>query len=517
MKNENGGSKAIFIAIISVIVLAFFAVLLVFKFKGNGNKNGEAAAAAYTDTMTYIETTDSDYVFIDSNANVRKIKKDSIGSIAFNMNEGTVLYHNSILTKKDDKYVVVDFNGKTLYESDFITRLLQNKDTTLYQFEENGKYGIINAKGEVVVKPEHSEYFGTFDSSKISEYIYVVEYDSELKDKVLVIFDKDGNQKYKGQVEYGFTGNSAKCGKTRTGVNLITARKNETTINVINLNTGEEFNTVTDNNDHAIDIEIKGNCAVVKSYAKGTYGANQGDEITKYYWFGEDGKVSKTIAKAENESVYFWNGSEDEEYTIYTNASNEKIAINKYGKEVYKSTGSLSQRQFTNTITGVTTSYIIDSVGNNYKIIKEDGTTLFEGKLGIVGNKYVSSGTTLYKHDGTKYLENIKGYTSVYNLEIIKTADKIIIENQDGKTLEKDANYDLGNEAKLLNNDTVVLLNNKKLKVVNMNDLSMKELDFSSASYVFVRDGFITVTGKDSKYEYYNANGDKIYTRSPKK
>ena len=116
------------------------------------------------------------------------------------------------------------------------------------------------------------------------------------------------------------------------------------------------------------------------------------------------------------------------------------------------------------------------------------------------------------KQDGTQYMENIKGYISVYNLDIIKTADKIIIENQEGKSIEKPADFDLGKEAKLLNDNTVVLTNDKKFIVINMNDLSMKELDFSTARSAYVEEGYIMTYGTGSTREYYNANGDKIYT-----
>lgn len=522
MKNESGKAKAILITVISILIIALIAVLVIFKIKGNGNsdKNGESNEknSGYSDTMSYIETTDKDYVFIDSNANVRKIKKDSFDKIVNNLNEGDVIYNNSLLVKKNDNYMIVDFNGKKLFESrEYIERLTQSKDGTIYQYREDGKYGLLNAKGEVLVKPE--EYDELFESleSKLDPYVYTADYSSDSTGYDLVIFDKDGKKAYEGVVDSdSLFGN--KCGKTRSGVNLIAIRKDKTTITVVNLNTGEEFNTITDNNDHAIEISIKGNVAEITSYARGTYGANQGDEIKTYYWFGEDGKVSKTLKLADGESLNLWNGSSEEEYTIYRNANNENFAINKYGKEIYKSTNSLSQVQYTNEITGVTTSYLVENLGNkSYKTIKSDGTVLFEDKgVGVVGNKYVSSGTTIYKHDGTQYMENLKGYKSLYNLDIIKTEDKYIIENQEGKSIEKDLEFDLGKEARLLDDNTVVLMNNKKINIVNMNDLSMKELDFSDASYVFVKKGYISVSGKDSGYEYYNANGDKIYTKSKK-
>ncbi|MBR2705267.1 MAG: hypothetical protein IKE91_07345 [Clostridia bacterium] len=515
MKNENGKAKAILIAIIAILLIALFAVLIVFKFIGNGNKkNEDSAKAAQTDTMTYVATTDKDYVFIDTNANVRKIKKDSLGKNAISMNEGTTIYNNSLLVKNDDGYAIIDFNGNKIYEAESIKIVESTKEATLYEVRKDGKSSIVNAKGEEIIKPEHSELFSSFGVADLDGYIYVTEYASEFSGDALNVYDKDGKRVYRGPVDSSFSGYTANGGITRSGVPLLVARKNATSIGVINLKTGEEFNTITDNNDHAIDIDIKGNYAVIKSYARGTYGADQGDNIVTYYWFGEDGKVSKKLNLTDKEYISYWNGSLTEDYTIYKNyTTNEETAIDKYGKDVYKTTGSLSQKQYTNSITGKTTSYVIEEVKRKYKTIKSDGSVLFEDKaVSAVGNKYVASGTTLYKQDGTQYMENIKGYISVYNLDIIKTADKIIIENQEGKSIEKPADFDLGKEAKLLNDNTVVLTNDKKFIVINMNDLSMKELDFSTARSAYVEEGYIMTYGTGSTREYYNANGDKIYT-----
>lgn len=513
MKNEGGKVKAILIAIISILVIAFFAVLIVFKIRGNDDKkNGKAAAAPNADTMTYIKETDTEYTFIDSNGNVRTLKKNSVGTIAFNMNEGNVLHNNSMYAKKDDSYQIIDFNGNKLYEADSISLLNYSEDAVLYQVRKDGKNGVVNAKGEEIIKPEHSESFDAFSASHIDGYVAIEEYDSELDRDALLIFNKDGQRVYKGPIdESSFSATMAKGGTTNSGVSLIVARKDKTNIGVINLKTGEEFNTITDNGDQIIDIDIKGNYALISSYAKGS----SDTAIKTYYWFGEDGKVTKKLNLTDKEYISYWNGSQSEEYTIYKNyTNNEEIAIDKYGKEVYKTTGgSLTQRQHTNGISDKTISYVIDNKQRAYKTIKSDGTVLFEDKaVSVVGNKYVAVGTSLYKHDGSLYMENVKGYMSVYDLDIIKTADKIIIENQEGKTIEKEATYNLGKEAELLTDNYVAIKDNKKVKIINMKDLSIKELDFDSANSIYLKKGYICVVEKDSTREYYNANGDKIYT-----
>lgn len=512
MKNDNGGTKTIFIAVISILIIALVAILVVFKFKGSNNNNGNnGGSTGYTENMSFIESNDNEYVFIDTNCNVRKLKKDSIGNIS-SMNEGEVLYKNSMLAKKDGKASIIDFNGKTLYGPAEVELLTNSKEAVLYQFRDNHKYGVLNEKGEVIVEAKYESDFSMV-SPNLNSFFYVIDDSSTSSGSEINIFDKDGKNVYTGPIGTDtLFGN--KCGKTRTGINLLAMRKSTTSIVVVNMNTGDEIATLTDNNDHVFDIVIKGNVAVISSYKQGPYGADEGDRVTRYVWFDENGKISKALDLKENESLGFWNGSDSEDYTIYKNASREEIAIDKYGKEVYKSSGSLSQIYYTNEITKKTNSLIIESQGGKkYSTINSEGKVILEGQAKKIGNKYVLVGKTLYNLDGTKYMDDVKKYTSIYDLDIIKTEDKTIIENQDGKSVEKEADFDLGKEYRLLNDNTVVLLQNKKLKIVNMTDLSIKDLDFSDATYVFIKEGYIYVSNKNSEVDYYNENGDKIYTR----
>lgn len=516
MKNENGKAKAILITVISILIIALIAVLVIFKFKGNSNKNGgkngSTGTGDYTDTMTLIEDNDKEYVFIDSNGNVRKLSKSKVGDMGM-ASEGTIYYQNSLCTKKDDKNYIIDFDGNVLYESEKdIKTIINSKDAILYQVNEDGEYGIVNAKGEKIVEAKYSDYFESI-SNDIDPYIYNRGYSSTSSGYEISFFDKDGKVVYTGPTEESsLFGN--KSGKTRTGINLVEFRKTKTSIVVLNLNTGEEIATLTDNGDHTFDIETKGNVAIISSYKQGTYGANEGDTQTKYIWFDQEGKISNVINKNDKEYISFWNGSTEEDYTIYRKENNEEVAIDKYGKEVYKTTASLSQLNHTNKITGKTTSVIIDSKAGT---INSEGKVIITKKAKAIGNKYIFDGSTLYNLDGSVYMENVKSYESGYNLDIIRTAEKTIIENQDGKSIEKEADFSVKGDWNLLNDNTIAVIEeDEKVTFIKMDDLSFKELDTNGSKYVFVKKGYISVSKSDSEYEYYNANGDKIYTRSKK-
>ena len=218
MKNNKGNIKINLIAVIAIVLIIFLAVLIFFKFKGNGNKNQNSSTGTgeYTDTMSYIEDDGKNYIFIDSNANVRKISKSSIGTID-NVNEGQIFYHNGLLVKKDDKESIINFNGKTVYGPGKISKLVSTNEATLYQYEDNGKYGVLNANGDVIVEAKYSSRFNAFEE-KLGCYFYVI--DRESSGNVLNVFDKDGKVVYTSPVESSSLYGSM-CGRTRTGVSLL--------------------------------------------------------------------------------------------------------------------------------------------------------------------------------------------------------------------------------------------------------------------------------------------------------
>ena len=180
----------------------------------------------------------------------------------------------------------------------------------------------------------------------------------------------------------------------------------------------------------------------------------------------------------------------------------KEIAIDKYGKEVYKTTASLSQVNDTNKITGKTTSVIIDSKAGT---INSEGKVVIAKKVKTIGNKYMFDGSTLYNFDGSVYMENVKSYCSLYNLEVIRTAEKTIIENNDGKSIEKEADFSFGDNCKLLNDNFIASVDkDKKVKIFNMNELSLKELEPDDADSVYVEEGYISTYKSGSGRKYYN-------------
>jgi len=517
MKNEKGdASVKVVVAITSVILAILVIVLIALIVKGIVGKNGKKAEpepvqeeTVYTNPMSFIEFKDNQYVFIDTDGEIVKLKGDSFDAIT-DLKEGDMVYDNSLLTHNDENASVVDFNGNVLYGPGKIEYLIKSKDVVLYQFEENEKYGVLNSKGEVIVPAKYSSKM-TILSQKLDNYFYTIGEDNS--GNKLYIFDKDGKIAYEGNSENNIMYNVV-CEKTGTGMNIVVVRKNPTLLAAINLNTGEEIYTLTDNNDHDILVENKGMAVKIESYKSGMYGTEESDLKGSFLWFDENGKISRNIDLSVAQDLNQLNKFSDNVYSIYRDGTGKYVAVDKYGKEVYKSENELTQSQYVNKVTGDIHAYILEkSPEGYYKTINVEGNVIVNGYPQAVGNKYFLVGSTLYRHDGTKYMENVIEYTAIYNIDIIKTREKTTIENNNGDLIEEAYDYNLGSQVYLLNNQTVIFEGNKKLTIINMDDLSKKEPDFSSSEYVYIKKGYICTYNGLSGYEYYNTKGEKIYAK----
>ena len=207
-----------------------------------------------------------------------------------------------------------------------------------------------------------------------------------------------------------------------------------------------------------------------------------------------------------------WSGTDGEADLAILNKDSNNIVINKYGKEIYSTTNPISCHEYVNNKSGLTYAYLVETLGKNkYKTMNSEGKTILEQNLSSVGNNYILSNKTLYKPDGTKYLEDVTQYNSVYDLDFITTKDKTIIENSEGKKIEEELDFKLVKTDYLLDDNTVVLESDKYMTIIDTKELSIKTIDISSYDYVFAYKGYIKMRG-DSEYEYYNKNGELIYT-----
>lgn len=512
---------------LNLVLITTILVEIIFSLTGCGKKNVSSDSNGtdssnkninLTDTMVYVAEEDKDYVLIDTAGNVKKLSKDLIGQLDYNTD--TILYHNSMLTKKENKYILVDFNGNKIYESEKrLSLLVNNKDKTLYQYkDENGKYGVIDSSAKVVVP---AEYDGIHNIATNFNYFYSYTDNNKNDNKnkyIITIFNSDGKKVYESDCYDNLSYYDKDTRTTDNGISVLNIRKDENTVIVLNLNTGEVIQTINATKDYTVSLYSKGNALEVTWYKGSTYG-NRDDKKSKYYWFGENEKVSKEIELAEDESLsvqlstnYNKLSTSDSSSCTILSTKSENIAIDEYGKEFYKTNNLLHIEQYKNEKDGKVYTFLKEEIGRkSYKIINSEGKVILEKDISGIGNKYILAEKTLYKHDGTKYLDNVTSYSSLYDLEIIKTKEKMIIENSEGKQVEHELDYNSSvDNIKLIDEDTVAIKTNKLLTMINIVDLSIKTVDISSYKYVFLKDGYYEVRA-DSKRMYYNKNSELIY------
>lgn len=522
MKKEEGkvSIKAIIIIVITVLTMAVVAIIVLAKtgiingINISNNNEQSANSGGYTKEMTYVGEEGNNYVFIDTAGNLKKIGKDILGN-KLEINEDSCVYNNNFLISKDGKQSIVDFSGKTVYGPASLSRLVQTENVSLYQVYEGGKYGVVNSEGKIIVPIECKNSISKFSSGDL-EYFRTSDYNNNGKGYIITFFDKDGKKVYEDEYSYNYI-KEEKSIVIRDDVAILSFRKDENTVIVLNLKDGKVVQTLNIDNNYSVSLDNKGGALEIQCTG---YGDNKDKKI--YCWFDNNDNVSKTIELAEDEYIEArGTGRGVEEYCILKKAS-EYTAIDKYGKEFYKTTNSLGQAQYTNEKDGTTISYLIESLDKRqYKVINSSGNVILDKEISTVGNNYVlCRDGTLYKHDGTKYIDGVVKYESFYDLDVITTKDRTIIENKNGNRIEKEKDYTLkeiqtytGDNIRLICDNVVVFVNNKKVTIINTDNLSVKELDFSSASYVYARKGYIFIF-KDSNYEYYNKDGNKIFTKS---
>ena len=516
MKNEYGrvSTKVIVFLIIAIIILVATIIGSFFVLKSgiikidalNGLKNNNTIEIA--DEMRFVEKKDGDYVFIDKKGNLIKLPESSMGkrNIFTEMSSDTILYNNSILVENDDNYSIMDFTGKIVFETKGeLKKLINSKEKTLYMLYENGKYGVVDGSGKVIIPIEYENRFDTFNTNYI--YTYKDNYNNSGEEYILSIFNNDGNKVCDFE-----TSNSSYLGpeqiKIKNEIYIIALEKNNNTYVVLNLNTGDIIQTidVSNNNGYGVKISLKdaGNALLVE-WKSDKDGAAQG----MFYWFGDDNKV---INSAQETDKQYYPGSNSKFRILELN--NKYYVLNESGKIPYSSDNSLQLLSYEDEKNNITYSFIKERLGTKkYKVMNSEFQTVLEEDVSSVGNRYIFANKTLYKHDGTKYMDNVERYYKIYNIDFIETNDKTILENGEGKQAELSKEFSVAHNHEYLFDGGFIVLNNEgEITVINENDLSVKVFNYKEKGSAYVENGYIHSYEED-KEVFYNINGDIIYEK----
>ena len=517
MKREDGKISAkilIIIIIMLLIIVAGISMVLLLstgkiKIEGNDSEIGnQNEKDGYADQMKYITEDDNTYIFIDEKGNLIKLSKDIAGEsddfklfTAYNY----TFYNSCMAIRKDGKYSIIDFAGNTVFESDStISEIINTKESTVYEFRDNGKYGVIDAKGNIIVPAENNEQIKSLNE----KFMYTYENNSDKTGEayILKIFNNEGKKVYEGESTTSTLWGAEQM-KTKSGIYACVINKSKNLDIVLNLNSGEIIQTIEKTTNKDVELYDGGSALGVEWYEKSENNSEPEKKIN-YYWVGDDGKISNKLSITDKIRIIRTNSTN---FNIIKTDSKNYI-LNKKGDIIYNTKNDISQMVYNNKKDNETRSIFTERIDKKqYKTLNENIETILETGASKNGNKYILANKILYKYDGTKYMENVEEYYSIYNLlDIIKTSDKTIIENAEGKQVEQDVNFEVSDKADVLDENTIVLATNKILSIIDTKELTIKTLDLSSYEYVFVEKGYIYVTDKTKKI-YYNKNGEIIF------
>ena len=520
MKSEKGITLIkLVIACIAVIMVGFVLVILmklgVIKFGKNKSNNLDIKVGTkeekiernpqHTDKMTFITSNKDEYVFIDDSGNVIKLPRTIMANNS--IDEGTIFYNDNILIKKDNKYKVIDFNGNTVFESNDMIRIIMNKEErTLYSFVENGKYGVIDSKGRIIINARYDSDFENIDGIEYF-YTYSRNFDPKGEKYLITIFNEDGQMVYETDSWTNSLTESQAC-ETENNINIIEMPRQKNTVDIVNINSAEVLESIKKEDETVVKVRPESNVLFLDWY-EGLDNENKKiKEQAIYYWFGEDKKVSRKVEFEETSKDSYVDGVK---YYSMIKEGSKKTITDVYGNDIYETNNPIQMIEYQPRENGTVYPFLLEETGNNtYKIINSKGNAVLYEKLDKVGNKYLLVGNTLYTHDGVKYMENVNKYFTLYDLDIIITREKMYIENANGKVAEKNTEGSIELGGYLIDENTVVCQNEGNLLMVDVNDMTINRLDLSSYYNIVVHDGYISASNK-SLTNYYNKYGELIY------
>lgn len=519
MKSNKGITLIkLVIAIIILIIIGFLFVILlklgVIKLEKKENDNFDIKDEAieerierktnHTDTMTFITSTENEYVFIDDEGHVIQLPRTIIGNKS--IEEGTVFYNDNILIEKDNKYKVIDFEGNTLFEADkTINTLINTKEKTIYGFSKDNKYGVIDSNGKLVLQAVYSEKMEGIEGI---DYFYTFGYNYNPKGEkyLITIFNKKGELVYETDSSLN-TLQDAKTCKTLNGINVIIIPKNKKTVEVVNLNSGELIKTIDLKEKTEVEIRDEGNVLVLDWYELGKKN-KRNNEQKIYYWFGKDEKISRQVKFEPNSGEAYVDGVK---YFVLIKEGSKSTITDKYGEDIYTTNNPIQMVEYQAREGSQVYPFLFEQTGNKqYKIMDYTGKAILYERLDKVGNKYLQVGNTLYRQDGVKYMDNVSKYYSINDLDIIVTKDRIYVENSDGRVAERTRDYSMDSSEGLIDENTIICKNGGYLLAIDIRNLTMKSIDLSSNYNIKVHNGYITALDKD-KTNYYNKDGKLLY------
>lgn len=453
-------------------------------------------------------------------------KKDKTKLSEFDVN-----YSNAFFISNGSNYALFNNDGKQL--TDFTYSYVDEFINNTALVKSDGKYGVINSKGKMVV--ELGKY--TYISSEAGLYIVTDSMDHEylINGKGKVLYDMDNKElktfsgvdmysilvdntdnkykllNYEGKVLVQFTKNSSdEEPSTNEEDNYITIFYN---------NKNYVFNAATSKKVVSFDSDVHYCVNAVEE--EGKYATfNSCDESSssngKYtYKYIKDGKLYDLNDKCDKVKYSSKNLICEKDYKKYLIYSNNKVGIDLSGKAFVNNDTYATNNKETNSVDFYEKGKVVKSV----ECMDISRTGYSENGIYVLETSYGSKCNTsygiheYYKSNGTKAFEGSFKSASEFN------EDGVAIVSEDGKKY-----YLINKKGKKISNEYEKISGSKDFYKVENDDLegiidkSGKEIVKVDYSDIEIRERrnikYAILEGKDSKYSVMNLNNKKVLVTS---
>lgn len=453
-------------------------------------------------------------------------KKDKTKLSEFDVN-----YSNAFFISNGSNYALFNNDGKQL--TDFTYSYVDEFINNTALVKSDGKYGVINSKGKMVV--ELGKY--TYISSEAGLYIVTDSMDHEylINGKGKVLYDMDNKElktfsgvdmysilvdntdnkykllNYEGKVLVQFTKNSSdEEPSTNEEDNYITIFYN---------NKNYVFNAATSKKVVSFDSDVHYCVNAVEEEGKyATFNSCDGSSSSngKYtYKYIKDGKLYDLNDKCDKVKYSSKNLICEKDYKKYLIYSNNKVGIDLSDKAFVNNDTYATNNKETNSVDFYEKGKVVKSV----ECMDISRTGYSENGIYVLETSYGSKCNTsygiheYYKSNGTKAFEGSFKSASEFN------EDGVAIVSEDGKKY-----YLINKKGKKISNEYEKISGSKDFYKVENDDLegiidkSGKEIVKVDYSDIEIRERrnikYAILEGKDSKYSVMNLNNKKVLVTS---
>lgn len=470
-----------------LLIVLIIGVVLIVNNVSKGDKNEKETLVGY---QKLVDSTDNKYTYVDLDGKVKTYEGYQ------SMDD--FYYDNTAVSRATEEgaieMAIINKNKKEVVKFGTYTSIIQVIGGKYYKVEKDGKYGVIDYKGKILIKPEY-EYISITTVQEAKELVFECQ-----KDNMYYFFNEAGKQFLETDVALHSISYANRLNDEYDTIVYITLDNQR---RYFNLSTGEEI--FKDMGDLNISYNILKSEGKISFYDKNLKLKTELDTTENY---ASDARVYfRKYIVVEQKNVT--SGTREYKYTVYD--SNFKKVLEKKNKinPVQDVDGNV---------------YFIVNEDDSVKIINEKKKEVkvegYSFKDNNISNlQYIilnpigdSSSNEVFTFKGKKVKDGVNEYSQKgFGLCVSKYTDSGEIERK--LILGNNSEVSLAQEDEIYATDTYITIENSKEGYVSLVNREGKVIiEKAKGTKAFYNDKYIGIKDGDNVQVYNVESGKQTYT-----